>query len=106
MCLNAFWLCSEKDNKEKLDKALENYVSHWSSRYKDIEEEDDPLCGCNSFSEFLNNRLFIEADQFVLPSLNLKTAKEIVCRNERQKKKLRKLGFFEDRIKIRNVRVL
>jgi len=38
-----------------------------------------------------------------VPSLNLKTAKRIICRNERQKKALRKKGFIEDRIEIRNM---
>ncbi|MBL4847448.1 MAG: hypothetical protein JKY65_18170 [Planctomycetes bacterium] len=45
--------------------------------------------------------LFVEHDQVVVPNLNLKAAKEIVVRCERDKKKLRRLGFIEDRIKIR-----
>jgi len=38
-----------------------------------------------------------------VPSTNLKTAKRIICRNERQKKALRKKGFSEDRIEVRNM---
>jgi hypothetical protein len=47
--------------------------------------------------------VFVERDQFVVPSLNLKTARRILCRNERQKKALRRMGFIEDRIEVRNM---
>jgi len=50
----------------------------------------------------LNRFLFVENDQVVVPSLNLKAAKKIICRNERQKKVLRKMGFIEDRIQVHN----
>jgi hypothetical protein len=33
----------------------------------------------------------------------VKTAKKILCRNERQKMGLRKMGFIEDRIMIKEV---
>lgn len=49
----------------------------------------------------LDRVLFVEHDQVVLPALNLKTAKTIVCRSDRQKKALRRMGFIEDRIEIR-----
>ncbi|MFM8537818.1 MAG: hypothetical protein ACKOES_07095 [Planctomycetaceae bacterium] len=52
---------------------------------------------------FLRKHAFVERDQFVVPSLNLKTAKRILCRNERQKKALRRMGFIEDRIEVRNM---
>lgn len=52
---------------------------------------------------FLRKHAFVERDQFVVPSLNLKTAKRILCRNERQKKALRQMGFIEDRIEVRNM---
>jgi len=48
-------------------------------------------------------RVFAGRDQYVVPSLNLKAAKKIICRNEKQKKILRRMGFIEDRIKIMNV---
>jgi hypothetical protein len=51
----------------------------------------------------LDRHLFVEVDQVVLPAVNLKAAKEIVCRDESNKKALRRLGFIEDRIRIRNV---
>lgn len=53
---------------------------------------------------FLARWLFKERDQVVVPALNLKAAKRIICRDERQKKVLRRMGFIEDRIEIRNVR--
>lgn len=52
----------------------------------------------------LHKYLFVENDQVVVPSLNLKSAKEIICRNESEKKQLRQLGFIENRIQIRNTR--
>lgn len=54
-------------------------------------------------SAFLRKHAFVERDQFVVPSLNLKTAKRILCRNERQKRVLRQMGFIEDRIEVRNM---
>lgn len=55
-----------------------------------------------NFDQFLQEYVFSERDQLVVPSLNLKAAKIIVCRDEKQKKVLRKMGFIEDRIVIRN----
>lgn len=54
-----------------------------------------------NLAEFLRKHVFVERTQVVVPSLNLKTAKRILCRNERQKKVLRQMGFIEDRIEIR-----
>jgi hypothetical protein len=54
------------------------------------------------FDAFLKGYVFVERDQIVVPSLNLKAAKKVVCRDERQKKTLRRMGFIEDRIEIRN----
>jgi hypothetical protein len=53
---------------------------------------------------FRNRWLFVETDQVVLPALNLKSAKRIICRDERQRRALRKMGFIEDRIVIRNTK--
>ena len=58
---------------------------------------------CRDISTFLKQHVFVERDQVVVPSLNLKAAKEIICRDERQKKALRRMGFIEDRITIRNI---
>ena len=51
----------------------------------------------------LKRYLFVLNDQVVVPRLNLKSAKEIWVRNDRQKKKLRRMGFIEDRIKVRRI---
>lgn len=51
--------------------------------------------------DWLEKHVFVKHDQVVVPSLNLKAAKEVFCGSEKEKKKLRKLGFIEDRIKIR-----
>lgn len=72
------------------------------------EEPDGELrdwidCGRN-LDEYLKKHVFVEKDQVVVPSLNLKLAKKIICRNERQKKVLRKMGFIEDRIIIKNIK--
>ena len=55
------------------------------------------------FDAFLKGYVFVERGQVVVPSLNLKVAKKVLCRDERQKKALRRLGFIEDRIVIRNM---
>jgi len=75
---------------------------------KEYEQEGwgdhEPYAGrTTTVEEFLEKRMFVSDDHFVLPNLNLKSAKKIVCRNEKQKKKLRRKGFIEDRIKIMNV---
>ena len=56
------------------------------------------------FDAFLKDYVFVDRDQVVVPSLNLKPAKVVICRDERQKKALRRMGFIEDRITIRNTR--
>ena len=56
-----------------------------------------------SVRQVLDRHLFVENDQVVVPSLNLKSAKEIICRSERQKQTLRRIGFIEDRIRILNM---
>jgi len=60
-------------------------------------------CG-RDVNRYFEKHLFIEKDQVVVPSLNLKAAKKIICRNEKQKKALRKMGFIEDRIEIKNIK--
>ena len=55
------------------------------------------------FDAFLRGYVFVERDQVVVPSLNLTAAKRVVCRDERQRKALRRMGFIEDRIEIRNM---
>lgn len=73
----------------------------------DPDTSDDRLAVAwsedNDLRSVLDRHLFVEHDQVVLPTLNLKAAKTIVCRNERQKKALRRMGFIEDRIVIQNM---
>lgn len=60
---------------------------------------------CNGdFDLFLKKNLFVELDQVVVPSLNLKSAKQIICRDEKQKKTLKRMGFIDDRIIIKNIK--
>lgn len=47
------------------------------------------------------NRAVVEHDRVVVPGLDLKAAKTVVYRSERQKKALRRMGFLADRIEIR-----
>jgi len=58
----------------------------------------------SGWEDYLQRYVFVECDQVVVPSLNLKSAKQITCRNEFQKKKLRRMGFIKDRISIRKMR--
>ena len=67
-----------------------------NAEYREWEKHRD-------LTRWLDRFLFVGDDQYVLPQVNLKSSKEIWVRNERQKKRLRRLGFIEDRIKIRRV---
>lgn len=73
----------------------------------DPEIRDDPVVvtwrETRDLGAVLSKHLFVENDQVVVPSLNLKAAKKVVCTNERQKQALRRMGFIEDRIVIRGV---
>lgn len=99
-------------NNEKFEdqnKEIIKFSNEIVEDYKEVEEEPEREvkkwidCGKN-LDLFLKKYLFVENDQVVLPSLNLKCAKTIICRNEKQKKALRKMGFIEDRIKIKNIK--
>lgn len=63
-------------------------------------EELRDRCKGMTVDDWLQKHLFRTEDQVVVPALNLKAAKKIFCRDERQKKALRKMGFIEDRIRI------
>jgi len=69
----------------------------------DPVEDDWEKSGCN-LEVYLRDYVFKEVDQVVVPTLNLKSAKKVFCRDEKQKKKLRKMGFIEDRVQIQNFR--
>ena len=89
------------------NKPLEQYLREsLEDALKEDDELDEVLKGWQkspNLHEFLQQYLFVEHDQVVFPSLNLRRAKKIICRTERQKKALRKIGFIEDRIEIRNI---
>jgi hypothetical protein len=79
----------EQENDPTSEAARCAYLQAWS-KYRDIDA-------------FLKNHVFVERGQVVTPSLNLKAAKIVICRDERPKKALRRMGFIEDRIQIRNM---
>lgn len=94
-----------KDPVKDGDAEIEKHIREWVEDAKKENCEDDftrTWDKYNNFKEFLNKELFVEKDQVVVPSLNLKVAKVIYCRNEKQVKQLRRMGFIEDRIKILN----
>ena len=99
---------ANSDNFENQNKDITKFFNEVVDFYKkeneslDEEAKDWINSGCN-LDIFLKKYVFVEKDQVVVPSLNLKSAKKIICRNEKQKKKLRKMGFIEDRIEIKNI---
>jgi len=94
---------------ESQNTAIEKTFNSILADYIDEGEEpegefsDWVKSDCN-LENFLRDYLFKEVDQVVVPSLNLKSAKKIICHNEKQKKKLLKMGFIEDRVLIKNLK--
>jgi len=105
--LNPLINCKKHD-KIYMDKNIIECFNEMLSNYEEGDEIEDDLLlywkNNKDFDGLLKKFLFVEKDQIVVPSLNLKCAKEVICRNERQKKQLRKMGFIEDRIKIKNIK--
>ena len=107
-CLLMGSLSNEKD----FQKQNAEVIASLDRLVKWTEEDGDPLdeplqAWVNSgknLDKFLKDYVFVERDQVVVPSLNLKSAKKIICCNEKQKKALRRMGFIEDRIKIKNIK--
>jgi len=102
---------SDSDGKDisKTNKIITETLDQYAKWSKDDNslEEDEVLASWDKnrdLDSLLKKHLFVEKDQVVVPSLNLKSAKKIICKNEKQKKKLRKMGFIEDRIIIKNLR--
>lgn len=94
---------------DEQNKAIERMFNSIVQDYReDGEEPEDEIADWvdagSNLDEFLKKYLFQEIDQVVVPSLNLKSAKKIICHNEKQKKKLLKMGFIEDRILIKNLK--
>ncbi len=87
----------------------QSIAQYFTEIIRDLKAEREELDGVlkdwensRNLDDYLKCYVFVERDQVVVPSLNLKAAKRIICRNERQKKKLRQMGFIEDRIRIQN----
>ena len=90
-------------SKEPLNKFMKEL---YDDIYKEKEEFDKYTLPVKDYVEkgeeyFLKTHLFVEHDQIVVPSLNLKSAKVIFCKNEKDYKKLAQMGFIKDRIQIR-----
>jgi hypothetical protein len=95
---------SIKNGDAELIKDMNEMLKIYKEDNLDLKEDKmlEVWSQTKDLSYTLKQTLFIENDQVVVPSLNLKSAKAIYCRNEKQKKALRKMGFIEDRIKILN----
>lgn len=93
------------DSLMQANKAVAEQLE-WRSAQPEMCEEPVSLAWLRTrdVQGVLSEYLFVEHDQVVVPSLNLKAAKLIICRNERQKKALRRMGFIEDRLVIRGQR--
>jgi len=112
---NVMMALMDSNSFEEQNVAIEKMLNDYITWHKEAEEEegkeipmDNDLkkwldCERN-LGVYLNRYLFVEKDQVVVPSLNLKCAKKIICRDEKQKKKLRHMGFIEDRIEIKNLK--
>lgn len=94
------------------DTSKTSITAYFSEMTRDMKSESEELDDVlkdweksNGLEDYLQRFLFVERDQVVVPSLNLKAAKTIICRNEKQKKTLRKMGFIDDRIEIKNVKI-
>ncbi len=100
----ALFELADKDEKKDLEDILKNY---FINQNKEDDQENlkgkDRIFPTKNYEKWKKSYLFIENDQIVVPTLNLKSAKKIICRDEKQKKALRKLGFIEDRIQIQNL---
>lgn len=96
------------EQNKKIVEALNRYIRWHEEEDAEGDKMDPELQGWvdngKDLDAYLKNCLFVKNDQVVVPSLNLKAAKQIICCNEKQKKSLRKMGFIEDRIKIKNIR--
>ena len=88
-----------------LEKQMRDYFMK-SNMEDDKEglEGKDRLFPVADYEEWRDNYLFVENDQVVTTRLNLKSTKKIICRNEREKKVLRKMGFINNRIRIMNLK--
>jgi hypothetical protein len=92
-------------NSPNLEAANRAIREHFESRASDPDLLGEPVSRrwreTRDVREVLSKHLFVKRDQVVVPKLNLKAAKLVICQNERQKTQLRRMGFIEDRLVIR-----
>lgn len=101
-------LCNLVTDNQALQRYFTEMLTETQAELEPEEQLEDFLREwqqSNGLDDFLKRYVFIEHDQVVVPSLNLKAAKQIICRNEQQKRKLRRTGFIEDRIEVRNISI-
>jgi len=105
-----FWcklLCTLTNCKD-INHANEKIPKNLDWNYSDPESHEEPVSQTwlktRNLAEVLSKHLFVKNDQVIVPQLNLKAAKIIICRSEGQKKTLRQMGFIEDRLIIRGRR--
>jgi len=106
LILNA---CLSIENFDVQNKEIISQLNTFVGYYEENDEEPDReladwVSSGRDLNTFLNNYVFMEREQVVVPSLNLKSAKKIICHNEKQKKTLLKKGFIEDRVIIKNLK--
>ena len=98
--LNLFLnISSVEDVNEALQSEFEERASLFESN-GDSDMVHEVWQKTRSVDKILRKCLFAESDQVVVPALNLAVAKVIFCRTDSHKKMLRKMGFFEGRIKV------
>ena len=83
------FLLGQKGSKKILEKKVKNAYFEIAKELKADYKEFD-----GGYENWRDNYLFAETNQIVVPILNLKAAKKIICRNEMQKKELKKIGFL------------
>lgn len=92
-------------NLKSIEQANKAVQAHFEERAHDPDLREEPISlawrKTGDLQHVLSKHLFVKHDQVVVPNLNLKAAKLVICRNEYQKKALRQMGFIEDRLIIR-----
>jgi hypothetical protein len=88
-------------DKERYNEILWKEIHKFFGYIRDDEEGQYDPRRHDSLEVWMEKELFIKHDQVVVPSLNLKAAKEVFCKSDKDKSKLRKMGFIKDRIKVR-----
>lgn len=102
-----FWceLLGTLMNSEDLDRANKAVQDYLDSLASDPDLGAEPVSLTwrkdRDIRDVFSKHLFVKHDQVVVPNLNLKAAKVIICRNETQKRALRRMGFIDDRLVIR-----